>query len=533
MIKTKKILFFILLSSIVLSCRKDFEGPNWDLDLLSPLIKTSLNLNDLLPDSVLVTNPDTSLKLVYQTNIFDVDMDSLYKIPDTTISDIYTMSVSSVVNPGSTFYSNDNDIKLNITNGVQLNYALIESGFIEVEVFNEIREKIIIKYTIPSFTKNGDTLVLQEIIDAGTVSQDGHLTKKIDVSGYVMDLTGKSKSEVNTIITRASGTVDTNALGPVSITAGQKITYYNKLIDIVPYFVRGYFGKQQLHYGPETTNIDVFNRIIAGSLDLEQVDVNIEFKNGIGVDAQLILNQFTTVNTNTVNTSPLSHSVIGAPVNINRAQLTNTIPEVTFSNYNVAINTNNSNIDQLIEIFPNQLLYDINININPFGNISGGNDFVYKKHSLETNLNVEFPLSLVANNLTLADTINFSLPSEAETGRINDGTLFLYANNGFPFNANLQLSMYDEFNNFIQAIPVTNQIQAAPVNSSLRVTSKKESVLRIPLTTADVDNLYNAKKILLTIAFTTQPQPQFIKIYEEYEIDIQVVGDFSYNVKLK
>lgn len=533
MLKTKNILFIICLVSTLFSCRKDFERPNWDVDLLAPLIKTSLNLNDLLPDSVLVTNPDTSLKLVYQTNIFDIDMDSLYKIPDTTISDIYTIGLSSVANPGSTFYSNDQDIKLNITNNVELNYALIESGFIEVEIFSEIREKIIVKYTIPSFTKNGDTLVLQEIIDAATLSQDGHLVKRIDISGYEMDLTGKSKSEVNTIITRASGTVDTNALAPVSITAGQKITYYNKLIDIVPYYVRGYFGNQQLHYGPETTNIDVFNKIISGSLDLEQVAVNIEFKNGIGVDAQLVLNQFTTVNTNTANNAPLSHTVIGSPININRAQLTNSVPEVVFSNYNVAINTSNSNIDQLIEIFPNQLLYDINININPFGNISGGNDFVYKKHSLETNLNVEFPLSLVANNLTLADTINFSLPDETETGRINSGSLYLYANNGFPFNANLQLSMYDELNNFIQTIPVTNQILAAPVNSSLRVTSKKESVLRIPLNTADVDNLYNAKKILLTIAFTTQPQPQFIKIYEEYEIDIQVVGDFSYNVSLK
>jgi len=532
-LKTKQILLFITLAAILFSCRKDFERPNWDVDLLAPLIKTTLSLDDLLPDSVLVTNPDTSLKMVYQTNIFDVDMDSLYKIPDTTITDVYTMALSSVANPGSAFYSNDNDIKLNITNGVQLNYALIESGFIEVEVFSEIKEKIIIKYTIPSITKNGDTLVLQEIIDAATLSQDGHLIKRIDISGYQLDLTGKSKSEVNTIVTRASGTVDTNALGPVSITAGEKITYFNRLIDIVPYYVRGYFGNQQLHYDPETTNIDVFNKIVSGTLDLDQVAVNIEFKNGIGVDAQLVLNQFTTINTNTANNSPLTHNVMGTPINLNRAQLTNSVPEVNYSAYSIAINTANSNIDQLIEILPNQLLYDINLNINPFGNISGGNDFVYKKHSLEANLNVEFPLSLMANSLTLADTINFSLPEEAETGRIIDGTLFLYADNGFPFDANIQLSMYDEFSSYIQTIPVINQIQAAPVDGNLRVTSKKQSVLSIPLSTSDVDNLYRAKKMVLKIGFTTQPQSQFIKIYEGYKIDIQVVGDFSYNVKLK
>jgi hypothetical protein len=164
------------------------------------------------------------------------------------------------------------------------------------------------------------------------------------------------------------------------------------------------------------------------------------------------------------------------------------------------------------------------------GNISGGNDFVYKKHSLETNLNVEFPLSLIANNLTLEDMVDFSLSEESVSGRIIDGTLFLYANNGYPFDANIQLALYDENFNFLQNLTVNNQIQSATVDAALKVINKKESVISIPLNGADIDNLYLSKHILLSIAFTTVAQPQFIKIYEGYEIDIKMVGDFSYNV---
>ncbi|MBL4594233.1 MAG: hypothetical protein JKX68_10515, partial [Flavobacteriales bacterium] len=498
----------------LLSCRKDFERPNWDVDLLAPLIKTTLTLEDLLPDSIIQTNPDTSIKLVYQTNIFDVDMDSLFKIPDTTITEVYIIPFNSVANPGSSFYSNDEERTLNISNGVELNYVMVESGFIELEIFSEVKEKIIVTYTIPSATKNGDTLVLQEIIPAGTFAQDGYFKKAIDISGYELDLTGISKSEFNTLITRAEGVVDTSATGPVTIAAGEKITYNNKLMDIVPFFVRGYFGNQQLHYGPEVTNTTAFSMITSGTLDLEQVDVTIEFKNGIGIDAQLVLNQFATANTNTVNSAVLSHSTIGTPLNLNRAQLTFTTPEVNYTNYNISMSTSNSNIDQLIEIFPNQILYDININVNPLGNISGGNDFVYKKHSLETNLKVEFPLSLIANNLTLQDTVDFSISGEEGSGRIIDGTLFLYASNGYPFDANIQLALYDENMNFLQNLTVNNQIQSAPVNAALKVIGKKESVISIPLTTSDIDNLYSAKHILLSIAFTTTAQPQFIKIYE-------------------
>lgn len=531
MLNAKQILVLIVSFLLLISCRKDFERPNWDVDLLAPLVKTTLNLEDILSDSVLVTNPDTTLKIVYEESIFDIGVDSLFKIPDTTITDNYTVPANSSVAPGNSFYSESEEYSLNINNGVGLNYAFIESGFIEIEIFSEIQGDIIVTYVMPSAIKNGDTLKLTETIQAASPSQPSHFVRQIDISGYELDLTGISKSEINTLVTRAEGVVDPNEPSSISLSFGEKVIFNNRLVDVVPYFVRGYFGNQILSY-KDTTSIEVLNKI-SGGLDLEEVDVDIEFRNGIGVDAQVVLNQFTTVNTTTANFASLSHSVIGTPININRATLTNSVPEVNYTNYNIDVNTNNSNIDNLIELIPNQLIYNIDLNINPFGNISGGNDFVYKNHVLETNIKVEFPLSLIATNLTLQDTLDFSLPEESETGRIIDGTLFLYADNGFPFDADIQLSLFDEFDNFIQTINVQSQILAAPVDGNLRVISKKESVLAIPVNSITADNLYLTNKMLFSISFTTQPQSQFIKLYEGYDMDIQIVGDFSYNVDLK
>ena len=282
MFRMGKIFSFLVLVLVFFSCRKDFERPNWDVDLLSPLIKTSLNLEDLLPDSVLQTNPDTSLKLVYEENIFDVNVDSIFQIPDTTISEVHIIPLSSTVLPGDSFYTEAEEYTLNVNNGVGLNYAEIESGFIEIEIFSEIKEKVIVIYTIPSATKNGDTLVVTDIINAATPGNPAYYSKTIDISGYQLDLTGISKSEINTFVTRAVGIVDTNALSSVTLTVGEKITFNNKLIDIVPYFVRGYFGQQNFNYS-DTSSINAFNQIVSGSLDLEQVDVDIEFKNGIGM----------------------------------------------------------------------------------------------------------------------------------------------------------------------------------------------------------------------------------------------------------
>jgi len=43
MLKKNKLIFLILIV-LIYGCRKDFERPNWDVDLLAPLVKTTLTL---------------------------------------------------------------------------------------------------------------------------------------------------------------------------------------------------------------------------------------------------------------------------------------------------------------------------------------------------------------------------------------------------------------------------------------------------------------------------------------------------------
>lgn len=518
----------ILLLTIALSCRKAIDKPTWDVDIIAPLVNTSLNINQLLPADVLIVNGDSSLKIVYNTEIFNIDVDSLFKIPDTTITEIYTVPLNLIADPGDSFYSNDEERTLGVSNGVELNYASIESGFIEIEVFNDIREKVLVTYKILSATKFGDTLTLTELIDAGTSFQPGYLKKRIDISNYDLNLTGINGNKTNTLVTQAAASVDTNG-STVNINIGQKIKYINTLKDVVPYYVKGYFGSQSYRFGPETTDFTVFNRIIDGTIDIEDVDVTLSFENGIGVDAQLVINQLKTINTKNGAQASLNHSIIGSPININRSTQTNSVPEVNYTTYTNQLTTSNSNIDQLIELFPNQLLYDINLLINPFGNISGSNDFVFKKHPLKTQLNVEFPLSLVANNLTLVDTVDFNLEQNT-SDKILEGTLFIYANNGYPFDATLGLELLDENSNPIKNLPISNYIASATVDANLKVSAKKESVLAIPLNKTDVDDLYRTKKIIIKTAFNTTAKPQFVKIYESYSISIKMVGDFAYQI---
>ena len=528
-----KLKLLLIVSLLIFSCKKILETPHWDVELLAPVVNTTLTINDLLTDSLIQSNPDSSLTIVYQSDIFNIDVDSIFKIPDTTLVEEYTIPLNSTVAPGGSFYSNDEEKELNVSNGVELKFAQIESGYINLELFSEIKEKVIVNLKILSATKNGDTLSIVQTVDAATMSQPGYLSLQYDLSDYDLDLTGLDHSQVNTLVTKAIATVDTNALTSVQVNAGDKIKFNYNFVDVVPFYVRGYFGSQQYHYGPDTSAYSVFDKIIDGTIDLEDVNVSLDFENGIGIDAQLTIHQMTTYNTNSNNSVSLNHNIVGSPININRAQETFSVPEVNYTFYQNNLNTSNSNIDQLIELIPNQLIYEADLHLNPLGNISGSNDFVFKKHPLKTNLNVEMPLSLVANNLTLVDTIDFSVEKEKVKNLI-EGNLFVYAENGFPFDAQINLQLLNENQQSFKTIHIVNNtIVAAPVNSSLKVITPSSSVLTIPLSAADITDLTLATNMLITLAFTTTAQPQFIKIYSDYKIDLKIVADFVYEVNGK
>src|SRR5687768_16129445 len=90
-----RILLFVLLLALagLFSCRKEFGNPEWDVDGLVPILKTSLNFNDLIADSLLQENPDNSLTLVYNNNVYSLTADSLFEIPNYDTTRKYYFSV--------------------------------------------------------------------------------------------------------------------------------------------------------------------------------------------------------------------------------------------------------------------------------------------------------------------------------------------------------------------------------------------------------------------------------------------------------
>lgn len=522
------LVFLCFLLAFLNSCRKEPKNPSWDIDVLAPLVKSSLTISDIIPDSLLQKNPDNSLVLVYNTSLNSFSADSLFKIRDTTLTNKYVAPIQATIGPGGTIVSQTQNIN-SVSGGVQLTDVTIRSGHMLFSIKSSIKEITHLTYTLPKVTDpiSGAMFNKTFIIPKGTTASPGVFTGTFDLSGYKIDLTGSTGTGVNTMQISYIATVDPSAPVPVNIDVGDSVVISNSFIDIVPDYAKGYFG-QTLTNEVDTSDVSLFNHIISGTIDLEDIDIGFGIENGIGADARFTINSLNSINTRTGNIVPLSqHPIIGSPINLNRAIDNN--GNVTVSTYSVSFNPVNSNIKDFFENLPGKMSYNMDFEINPLGNVSGSNDFIYYDNLLKTNFNMTIPLSVIANDLTLADTMDFKM--DASTDNVNHGSLYLYADNGFPFTAQAQLYMMDDNYAIVDSLISTpNSLGAPPLDANFICAGKHLTKLTIPIDENKMDLLRSTKKMYIKIKFNTTAQPKHVKIYSFYKMDVKLVGDFNYTV---
>ncbi|MBI3502823.1 MAG: hypothetical protein HY063_13610 [Bacteroidetes bacterium] len=520
----RKKFYFLLLTSYLLlvfsSCRKG--TPSWDADFVLPLINSSLTIDNIIPETLLHTKPDNSLELVYNTKLYSY---STVTIPDTTVDTVYFSPTILVVYPCTQIIPpNPNDNYFD-AGSVQLSELIIHSGKLQIALENKTRKMLDVEYLIPK-AKDKSGIAFDKVITvpAKSGTTPGKITSVFDLSGYNFDLRGQSGTKYNSMVTETSVKVNCSDAGKDTIFPGDNIKVSSGFIGMVPEYAKGYFGSSVTTI-TDSTSFSLFKHIIDGTLKLQDIDIDFNIENNVGVDARLTINNLSSVNSRTKTTVALQHSIINSPINVTRALDNN--GTVTASNYTYAITPSNSNILPFVNNMPDELSYKMQLEINPLGNNSGSNDFIYRNKLIKTEMNMTIPLSLIANNLTMADTVNFNLGKEA--GNVNHGNLYLYADNGFPFSAEAQLYLLNDKMQIVDSlISAPNVILAPSLDANYICIGKKKTKLTIPVDENKMALLQSTKKMYLKIKFNTSGQPNYVKIYSFYAMNVKLVGDFNY-----
>ncbi|MGV3638686.1 MAG: hypothetical protein ACO1NQ_13680, partial [Flavobacteriales bacterium] len=135
----------VLFLSTSTGCRKD-DPASWDVDLAAPLLTSRLTLDDLVPDSLQSIAPDGAVTLVYNSELFAVDLDTLLGLPDTSF--VYPYAFPLVGNDvfnlpaGFPVISQNNLVRFNLPQ-VELTRLDLRGGELRIGMRNKIASRVL------------------------------------------------------------------------------------------------------------------------------------------------------------------------------------------------------------------------------------------------------------------------------------------------------------------------------------------------------------------------------------------------------
>lgn len=508
-------------------CRKDKAPPTWALDALVPVAKTKLTIGDLVPDSILSTDADGNVSILYTNTLFALSLDTVLTAPDTSFRYAYALPFPGPVEfqPGATFNTNDDVTEFEL-DGLQLTELRVRSGQVNVAITNMMNGTIIGNFSLPGASLNSVPFVIQQAIPPGTPAAPSTASSSRALDGYFFDMRGPDHNAVNTLATHISyaNSPDGSA---ISITNQDSLIALVNYQDIIPQYATGSFGTRTITVEPASTELDLFTNI-SGTLDLDEVTATLRLRNGIGADARATIHYLRSVNTATGNTVDLQHAITTGPVNIDRALDLGNGFQPTLNAFQ--LDQANSNIDLFMENLPSRVEYSLEVELNPLGDISNGHDFLYYDSQLAADLEVDIPLRLIADSLTLRKDIELDLPGTPETHAWRSGVLHLFADNGFPFSADIALEIVDGNGQSLTILEPGATVASGTLGPDGFVGAPTSSQADIPISVEQMNLLQQTGMVRIRAVFNTTDQGNHVQILDRYALALQLTVDANYVV---
>ena len=480
-------------------------------------------------------NGQLNAKLVRMTspgsNGQSVHIDTANKLYATlSISNVTVFSATAIF-PSQDIINQPQSVSFPFPNGARLKKVKFLSGDLQIILKSTIADSIHFNYQLPSATDaSGKPINITSILPPAASGQTSSYTVNYNLAGYTFDLTGPKKDTVNTFFNLLIARIDSNGkVESISLNDSLYVSY--AILNVVPEYINGYLGSDTLNYGPVTIPFSVCKNIKGGTLNLKNINVSLAVQNNIGANGRVIVHQAQGIHSATNSPVSLTGAMINKNLNIPRAVDHPLTP--TLSNF--TLTPSNSNVLNFIDNLPDKLNYNLTVYVNPNGNVSNYNDFVYYGSGMDISMNMNMPLSLIANRLELVDTIPFSLTSNSTTtnsAAIQSGVLTLIANNGYPLQANVQIYFLDGSYNVMDSLLASaSPVAAGVLDNNCQVVSSTQSKISAPFDEAKLNRIKLAKYAYVKSYFTTVPNSQcgnYVKIYSNYSLGIIITGQFNY-----
>ena len=441
--------------------------------------------------------------------------------------------------------------------GIMLKEMLVKEGMIDFEVYSSLQDTIYITYTVPNLRLNNNSFSVTAKVPPAPVNGITDISESFSFDGYNFkfngygiertigeDLNGNAVYDPDTINAYLQNfKVRIQYTGQKKTLSKNDTVYIRaKIRDVIPSYAVGYMGKDTVEIGPSSEVLEIFNNYLSGRVQFEDVKMDLSIENGIGADGELEIINLTGTNSKMNTSVALTGSQAAALHPITKGTETFLAnPQVNESTTLLNFNSSNSNASDFISNLPNRLDYQLRAVMNPnlpvpsyTEVVNNPPNFVYDGDGLKANMNLEIPLSLVADSLLLQDTLDFSY-SGANAG-VNNAVFTLAVENGFGYDATLHLVILDENLNEVDTLISRGKINRAIVNSSTgKVTASTKSLIHFNVDRAKINLLQNSSKLKAVIEIHTydlgDSNRKYHKIRSSDQFKLKLIGQTVYNIQ--
>ncbi|HRZ50249.1 MAG TPA: hypothetical protein P5338_12725, partial [Bacteroidales bacterium] len=377
-------------------CRKG-EPLSWDTEVSGPLMKTRIDLTDIIPDTILKGDCQNIAWLEYNEEVYRLSTSSLVEVDQQIATSRYSLPVTVTLQPGQSFITSNEEVLFQF-DGAEIRTIVLDTGIVTLKLTNPLTEPVECTWSIPKSDNGSGYFKTTALIPAASGGVPGTIELDVDISGYRLSLTGKNNNSVNRLQIKVDTRIAANA-NPVQIKPSDTLRVDATFKEFSLKEAWGYFGRHTVSTGKKVMPIRTFDGFKDGSITIDTASGTIHVENGIGMDILMKITSLVIRNTKKQLELVVNDPFVGKPVQMSRASYNPAAGKAVPTTYDFMFS--NATMKAMVEMLPDEIEYEMEMETNPLGNVSFGNDFILSENPLTAGISLQMPFAFLAEDLTL------------------------------------------------------------------------------------------------------------------------------------
>lgn len=392
----------------------------------------------------------------------------------------------------------------NLFPNILIDQLNLSSGDIRFEVVSPYLEEIDFTLSIPHLKKNGQFFQVNQTIPAASTGTPIQVSiPAISLAGYEFQFPG------NNLEMRYEAYNGNNERVLLALVAGEGIEWkYN--------YLEGYWANDVFELERDTLEIEVFETAFDGEFSISNPTLTIELENSFGFPVMAVVNSMQMINSEG-QVLELESTLFDEGLHLNYPSL----DEVNVSKTTtLTFNSSNSNIADLLNSQPKEVIYDLGVMINP-NDDNEMQGFITDQGKIKASIKTEIPAQ-GSFRFSQEEVIDIDFNDVEE---IVEGSFKLITDNGLPISSDVQFYFIDADQNKIDSLFINELhiLEAAAVDGNGDVMNTSKSQVEQTITAERMTKIQNAQQLIVkTSSATSGDGTMPVKILSTQELNVKL-----------